>query len=194
MRSYHGWYSRFELPCLDFPSGHQRHIKSTNVLKRPFQEVKRRTKVVGVFPNEESLANLATVVMLRASEDWAFRRYMDMAPLSRRGRETHKNRDLTDSLDVHLPDSLFHLSSHVGCTAQRAWSERSLLSLGAAPICSILPVRRVIEYRSCCGRAWRSGVRSRWAGGQVISPLLITARARWSPSPLREYANWSPLR
>jgi len=43
--------------------------------------VKRRTRVVGVFPSEKSLANLATVVMLRASEDWAFRRYLDMGPL-----------------------------------------------------------------------------------------------------------------
>jgi len=69
------------LAYLDFPSSHQRYIKSTNVLERLFREVKRRTKVVGVFPNEKSLANLATVVMLRASEDWAFRRYMDMGPL-----------------------------------------------------------------------------------------------------------------
>jgi len=69
------------LTYLDFPSSHQRYIKSTNVLERLFREVKRRTKVVGVFPNEKSLANLATVVMLRASEDWAFRRYMDMGPL-----------------------------------------------------------------------------------------------------------------
>jgi len=69
------------LTYLDFPSGHQRHIKSTNVLERLFREVKRRTKVVGVFPNEGSLANLATVVLLRVTEDWAFRRYMDMAPL-----------------------------------------------------------------------------------------------------------------
>ena len=66
---------------LDFPSGHQRHIKSTNLLERLFREVKRRTRVVGVFPSEKSLANLATAVMLRASEDWAFRRYLDMAPL-----------------------------------------------------------------------------------------------------------------
>ena len=43
--------------------------------------MKRRTKVVGVFPNEGSLANLATVVVLKVTEDWAFRRYMDMAPL-----------------------------------------------------------------------------------------------------------------
>jgi putative transposase len=69
------------LTYLDFPAGHHRYIKSTNVLERLFREVKRRTKVVGVFPNEKSLANLATVVMLRASEDWAFRRYMDMGLL-----------------------------------------------------------------------------------------------------------------
>ncbi len=56
-------------------------IKRTNVLERLFRGVKRRTGVVGVFPSERSLANLATVVMLRASEDWAFRRYMDMGPL-----------------------------------------------------------------------------------------------------------------
>jgi putative transposase len=69
------------LTYLDFPSGHQRHIKSTNVLERLIREVKRRTRVVGVFPGEGSLVNLATVVMLRATEDWAFRRYLDMGPL-----------------------------------------------------------------------------------------------------------------
>jgi putative transposase len=83
------------LTSLDFPSGHQRHVKSTNVLERLIREVKRRTRVVGVFPGEGSLVNLATVVMLRATEDWAFRRYLDMGPLLGRGRETHKNRDLT---------------------------------------------------------------------------------------------------
>jgi len=54
------------LTYLDFPSSHQKHIKSTNVLEGLFREAKHRTKVVGVFPNEKSLANLATVVMLRA--------------------------------------------------------------------------------------------------------------------------------
>jgi len=34
-----------------------------------------------VFPNERSLINLATVVMLRANEDWSFRCYMNMLPL-----------------------------------------------------------------------------------------------------------------
>ncbi len=64
------------LTYLDFPGVHQRHIKSTNVLERLIREVKRRS-----FPGEGSLVNLATVVMLRATEDWAFRRYLDMDPL-----------------------------------------------------------------------------------------------------------------
>jgi len=69
------------LTYLDFPNSHQKYIKSTNVLERLFREVKRRTRVVGVFPNEKSLASLATVAMPRASEDWAFRRYLNMGPL-----------------------------------------------------------------------------------------------------------------
>jgi transposase-like protein len=76
-----GKHGEEALTYLDFPGVHQRHIKSTNVLERLIREVKRRTRVVGVFPGEGSLVNLATVVMLRATEDWAFRRYLDMGPL-----------------------------------------------------------------------------------------------------------------
>jgi putative transposase len=83
------------LTYLDFPSGHQRHIKSTNVLERLIREVKRRTRVVGVFPGEGSLVNLATVVMLRATEGLGFPALPGHEPALGRGRETHKNRDLT---------------------------------------------------------------------------------------------------
>jgi transposase-like protein len=76
-----GKHGEEALTYLDFPGVHQRHIKSTNVQERLIREVKRRTRVVGVFPGEGSLVNLATVVMLRATEDWAFRRYLDMGPL-----------------------------------------------------------------------------------------------------------------
>jgi transposase-like protein len=50
-----------------FPSSHQKYLRTTNALERLFREVKRRTRVVGVFPNERSAENLATVVMLRVS-------------------------------------------------------------------------------------------------------------------------------
>ncbi len=65
---------------LDFPSSHHRLIRSTNGLERLFEEVKRRTRVVRIFPNETSACNLSTAVALRACEDWALRRYLDMEP------------------------------------------------------------------------------------------------------------------
>ena len=64
-----------------FPSSHHRLIRTTNGLERAFREVERRTRVVGVFPSEQSAETLATAVLLRVSEDWAERRYLDMAPL-----------------------------------------------------------------------------------------------------------------
>jgi putative transposase len=69
------------LTYLHFPGPHHRLIRTTNLLERLFRELKRRTRVVGVFPNQESALDLATAVILRASEDWALRRYMDMTPL-----------------------------------------------------------------------------------------------------------------
>jgi transposase-like protein len=69
------------LVYMRFPGSHHSFIRSTNGLERVFRELKRRTRVVGVFPGETSVVNLATAVMLRASEEWALRRYMDMEPL-----------------------------------------------------------------------------------------------------------------
>jgi putative transposase len=66
------------LTYLHFPGPHHRLIRTTNMLERLFQELKRRTPV-GVFPNEGSALDLATAVILRASEDRALRRYMDVA-------------------------------------------------------------------------------------------------------------------
>jgi transposase-like protein len=45
-------------------------------------ELERRTRVVGVFPSEPSALDLATTVLVRATEDWTFRRYMEMKPLT----------------------------------------------------------------------------------------------------------------
>ena len=69
------------LTYLRYPGSHHARIRSTNVLERLFKEVKRRTKVVGVFPNEASAATLATEIMLRSSEEWALKRYLTMDAL-----------------------------------------------------------------------------------------------------------------
>ena len=51
------------------------------MLERLFKEVKRRTRVVGVFPNETSAAALAAEIALRSSEQWALQRYLTMDAL-----------------------------------------------------------------------------------------------------------------
>ncbi len=69
------------LTYLYFPGSHHARIRTTNMLERLFKEVKRRTRVVGVFPNETSASTLAREIALRSSEEWALRRYLTMDAL-----------------------------------------------------------------------------------------------------------------
>jgi putative transposase len=69
------------LTYLSYPGSHHPRIRTTNMLERLFKEVKRRTRVVGVFPNESSAATLATEIALRSSEEWAPKRYLTMDAL-----------------------------------------------------------------------------------------------------------------
>jgi transposase-like protein len=69
------------LTYLGYPGSHHARIRTTNVLERLFKEVKRRTRVVGVFPNEKSAGTLATEIILRNSEEWPLKRYLSMEAL-----------------------------------------------------------------------------------------------------------------
>ena len=53
-----------------FPPGHWKKIWSTNPLERLNKEIKRRTDVVGVFPNPEALLRLAGSVLVEAHDEW----------------------------------------------------------------------------------------------------------------------------
>lgn len=74
------------LTYLSYPGKHHARIRTTNMLERLFKEVKRRTRVVGVFPNETSATTLATEIALRSSEEWALKRYLTMDALEAVGK------------------------------------------------------------------------------------------------------------
>jgi len=61
-----------------FPVEHWRKIWSTNPLERVHREIKRRTDVVGVFPNDASVTRLVTAVVVETHDEWAVaeRRYL----------------------------------------------------------------------------------------------------------------------
>ncbi len=74
------------LNYLRYPGSHHSRIRTTNMVERLFKEVKRRTRVVGVFPNESSASTLATEIALRSSEEWALKRYLTMDALEAVGK------------------------------------------------------------------------------------------------------------
>jgi putative transposase len=62
-----------------FPKQHGKRIRTTNLMERVNKELKRRTKVVGAFPNEESLLRLVGSILMDINEEWVTgRRYLTM--------------------------------------------------------------------------------------------------------------------
>lgn len=67
------------LSFYQFPLGHHKHIKSTNMLERLNEEIRRRTRVVRIFPNEASCLRLIRALAVETHENWIeAHRYLDM--------------------------------------------------------------------------------------------------------------------
>ena len=58
------------LQFYEFPEIDKRKISSTNVVERIIREIRRRSRIIGVFPNQESYVRLITWYLIEYSEDW----------------------------------------------------------------------------------------------------------------------------
>ncbi len=77
------------LACLAFPPEHRVRIRTTNTLERLNQELKRRTRVVRIFPNRDSCLRLVSALAMEQSDEWiSGRRYLDVSRLT----EAHETR------------------------------------------------------------------------------------------------------
>jgi len=70
------------LAFTDFPRAHRKQIASTNPLERLNAEIKRRTDVVGIFPNDASIVRLVGALLLEQNDEWQLqRRYLSLEGL-----------------------------------------------------------------------------------------------------------------
>ena len=55
---------------MQFPQSHWRRIRTTNMMERTNKEIKRRSRVVGAFPSQESVLRLVVSILIDINEDW----------------------------------------------------------------------------------------------------------------------------
>jgi transposase-like protein len=83
------------LAYMSFPKEHRAKLHSTNPLERVNGEIKRRTEVVGIFPNEAAITRLVGAILLEQNDEWAVQRarYMTLETIA----------PLRDDLNLMLP-------------------------------------------------------------------------------------------
>jgi transposase-like protein len=73
------------LAHLHFPREHRRRLHSTNPLERLHKEIKRRTRVVGIFPSRDSLMRMVGTLLAEQDDEWqvADRRYFSLGSMTK---------------------------------------------------------------------------------------------------------------
>lgn len=82
------------LTYLEFPSQHWRNIRTNNILGRLNREIRRRTRVVGCFPDGESALMLVCARLRHiATKEWGTKRYLNMKHLYEMEKENELKRE-----------------------------------------------------------------------------------------------------
>ena len=83
------------LAYMSFPAAHRAKLHSTNPLERLHGEIKRRTNVVGIFPNEDAITRLIGAILVEQNDEWAVQRarYMTLEAITQ----------TSDNVSIKLP-------------------------------------------------------------------------------------------
>ena len=83
------------LAYMSFPAAHRTKLHSTNPLERLHGEIKRRTNVVGIFPNEDAITRLIGAILVEQNDEWAVQRarYMTLESITQ----------TSDNVSIKLP-------------------------------------------------------------------------------------------
>ena len=93
------------------PEHHRKKMRTTNMVERFNQELKRRTRVIRVFPNENACVRLISALSMEANEEWMERRYLRMEAVEMTCRGT------PDAVPRHLENAARLPHSHSTTTA-----------------------------------------------------------------------------
>ena len=85
------------LAYLDFPASHWKRLRTNNVQERANREIRRRSRVVQVFPSTASLERLAGAVMCDMDEAWADARYFSEEKMSELYDESSQPRTFSET-------------------------------------------------------------------------------------------------
>jgi putative transposase len=89
------------LTVMNVPHAYRKRLRTTNVAERMNAEIRRREKVIRVFPNEEAALRLMGALLAEKQDEWLEgNRYLDMAEYWDRKREQESNKASLENANV----------------------------------------------------------------------------------------------